>query len=609
MTLEQGLLFALLAAILGLLLWGRIRYDLVSAGGLLVAVLLGLVPQDHAFDGFSNTAVIIVALVLIASRAFENSGALALMVDKLGKTNRSTGAHIAVTSGVAAILSAIMNNVAALALLMPLDVQAARKAGRAAGLTLMPLSFATILGGMITLIGTPPNIIASAIRNDRLGMHYAMFDFAPVGLAVACAGVLFVALIGWRLVPRRDDNAAIMISESSFEAELLVPEESNVIGWYISELDENAEKSDVLILGLIREGKRYHRRIYSKQIEPGDILMIEGSTDAIASFIKLCGLNEVKTEAKDKEEDDSIEKPETDGKDKKEEDEAAPSKPVIVEAVVRSDSNFIGRSAKSFGLRSRYNVTLLGLARFGRVSRENVSSRVIQAGDVLLLTGQGATSPSILNTMRVIPVNRVNMNSIQPLRIALTIGLFAAAIIAAATGFTSFTVALAIAVAGYAAIGIIPAHEFYQQVEWPVIVMLACLLPIGAAFDHFGCTGLIAQSLLSVTAQYSPVVALLAMMVITMTLSDVLNSVATIVIMGPVSINIAEQLGVNPDTFLMGAAVSCSCAFLTPIGHKNNTLIMGPGGFKFSDYWRMGLPLEVVVLAVSIPMLLIVWPL
>jgi di/tricarboxylate transporter len=612
MTLDQALLFGLFAAILAMLVWGRFRHDLVAAGGLLIAVALGLVPQDAAFSGFSNPAVVIVALVLVASRAFENSGALGIITQWTADDTRPVGRHIAMTGGLAAALSAVINNVAALALLMPMDVQAARKAGRPPSMTLMALSFATILGGMTTLIGTPPNIIASAIREKQLGAPYHMFDFTPVGLAVALAGVAFVALIGWRLVPRRKDTAAELVSESSFEAELEVAKESPAVGRLVAEFEEEAENADVLLTGIIRNGKRFRRGARLYTIAPDDLLVVKGSSDAIAAFIKATDLQEA---APEKEKDEAADKPAPKRADEKESEENGEEEkerthgPAIVEAVVRSDSYLVGRSAAWLRLRKRFALTLLGISHAGTVARAQVSNRAIEPGDVLLLAGSGAASAATLDSLGLIAINRISVAPFRTWNVAVTVGLFAAAIAAASFGLISFTVAIAIAVAAYAALGIVPAREFYTTIEWPVVVMLACLLPIGAAFDRVGGTALVAGTIGQMTEGHSPVIALVALMAATMMLSDVLNNVATMVITGPIAIDLAHRLNANPDTFLMGVAIAASCAFLTPIGHKNNTLIMGPGGFRFSDYWRMGLPLELAVLAVAVPMLLIVWPL
>jgi di/tricarboxylate transporter len=603
MTQDQALLILLFVAILVMLVWGRFRHDLVAAGGLLAAVVLGLVPQDEAFSGFSNPAVVIVALVLVASRAFENSGALAWVMRWASRDRRSVGAHIAITGGVAAGLSAVINNVAALALLMPMDVQAARKEGRAPGLTLMPLAFATILGGMVTLIGTPPNIIASSIRQEHLGAPYGMFDFTPVGAAVAIAGLLFIALIGWRLVPTRRDRAADLVSQSSFEVELLVPESAKVVGKALADLDEIAESSDAVLAGLIRDGRRRGRASRGVIVEANDVLVVTGSAEAIASFIRAGGMQEASDEARA----DARKANAEDADDDKEKEAFKP--PEVIEAVVRSDSVLAGRSAASFDLRRRYGVALLGMARAGAVTRQQVRHRTIRTGDVLLLTGRGVADLGTLDQFGLIAIDRASVAPFKPQTAAIVAALFAGAILAASFGLVSFTVAIAIAVAAYAALGIVPARDFYTSIEWPVVVMLACLLPIGSAFDTVGGTELVANGIVELTQGGAPVIALVAMMAATMMLSDVLNNVATMVITGPIAIDLAQRLGANPDTFLMGVAIAASCAFLTPIGHKNNTLIMGPGGFRFSDYWRMGLPLELVVLAVAVPMLLVVWPL
>lgn len=618
MTSDQTLLFGLLALVLGMLLWGKWRHDLVAAGGLLLAVVLGLVSADDAFSGFSNHAVVIVALVLVASRAFENTGALGVLTRWAIKDDRSTGTHITLLGGLGAALSAVINNVAALAILMPMDVQAARRVGRPPGVTLMPLAFATILGGLVTLIGTPPNIIASAVRQQQLGQPYGMFDFTPVGGVVAIAGILFVAVIGWRLVPKRQDKAAEIMSTASFQAELLVPEGSVAIGRMVADLDEETEKADVALMGIVRETTR-HQHFRAMSIAAGDLLMVRGSTDSIAAFIKMMGLQEPLVEDDEKEKESApaevkINVADTSQGDKKEEkieeddEEPAPKPPEIVEAVVKSDSYLVGRSAGGMSLRPRFGLMLLGIGRAGSVTRERVRRRRIESGDVLLLSWRAGKKPAVLDQLGLIPINRVSVDQFHPRDAILTVGLFAGAIIAASTGLLDFTVAIAIAVAAYGALGLVPARDFYEQIDWPVVVMIACLLPIGVAFEKVGGTALIANAISTYTQAYPPIVALAVMMVVTMTLSDMLNNVATIVITGPIAVDLAKSLHANPDTFLMGVAIAASCAFLTPIGHKNNMLIMGPGGFRFSDYWRMGLPLEIVVLAVAIPMLLLVWP-
>ena len=605
MTIDQAGLFALFALVLVALLWGRFRHDLVAAAGLMLAVVLGFVPPDEAFSGFSNPAVVVVALVLVASVAFENSGALALATRGLVDDKRSVGAHIAIVSGVGALLSGFVNNVAALALLMPLDIRAARAAGRPPSLTLMPLAFAAILGGMVTLIGTPPNIVASTVRQERLGAPYGMFDFTPVGLTIALVGIAFVAFVGRHFMATRADPAAALDRATSFKAELQVPAESPVIGRLVGELDDDAERADVLVFGLRRGGRDHHGRARSMVLQADDLLLVEGNTEAIAEFIRVLGLHE----AHDAPSDEAAPGGEP-GADQDEDDARKPAPaPTIVEAVVRTDSRLAGRTAVEIDLRRRFGVTLLGISRAGAFVEGEIRNRVIEAGDLLLLAGGGAGSRTTLGGLGVIAVAEASIAPVSPVRVGIALGLFAAAVGAASAGLLPFTVAIALAVIGYGATGLVRAREFYDRIEWPVVVMLACLLPLGTAFDRQGGTAVVADAILSLTEGRSAVLTLVVLMVIVMTLSDILNNVATMVIAGPLAIELALRLEVNPDTFLMGAAVAASCAFLTPIGHQNNTLVMGPGGYRFSDYWRMGLPLELVVLLVGVPMLLIVWPL
>lgn len=621
MTKDQILLFCIFGAILAGLLWGRFRHDLVAAAGLLSAVVLGLVPQEKAFSGFSNHAVVVVALVLIASHAFEKTGALGVIAARTLKDNTSVPRHVAVTGGLGAALSAVINNVAALAILMPLDMQAARKAGRPPSRTLMCLAFATILGGMVTLIGTPPNIIAAAIRKEKLGEAYGMFAFTPVGLVVALAGLAFVALVGWRLMPNRADDAAALNNPSEFQAELQVSGKSKTVGRFAGQLEEEARNADVLVLGVRREDGQFER---SRWITLGerDVVIVEGSSDGIGAFMKTAELQYFedrlgkpavdeapvsKLQDDESKAGESTDRSAGDANGKKE--SPANAAPEIIEVVVRSDSRLAGRSARFVEMRDRYGVVLLAITRGGMKLQRDIRDCKIEPGDVLLLTGNAARSARTQELLGVIAMTRVDVAPVKAMNVLLVIGLFVGALVLATSGIVNFTIAIAIAVAFYAALGLVAARDFYTKIEWPVVVMLACLLPVGEAFDRLGGTALIAQSISALTANHAPVVALVAMMVVTMTLSDVLNNVATMIITGPVAIDLALRLKVNPDTFLMGAAIAASCAFLTPIGHKNNTLIMGPGGYRFSDYWRMGLLLELLVLCVAVPMLLIVFPL
>ena len=591
LSFDQIALFTLFGSVFAMLLWGKVRYDLVAFGALVIALLLGLVPKEQAFSGFGHPATIIVALVLIVSRGLVLSGAVdkitSLVIDK----DRSLQAHVSIMGATGGLLSAIMNNVAALALLMPVDIQAAQKSGRSPSLTLMPLAFATILGGMITLIGTPPNIIIASFREQALGEPFAMFDFAPVGLVAAIIGTLFIALIGWRLIPgaqNRKDETKELFEIGKYTAEVVVTEESTALEQLVRDLDETCEEHDVAILGVIRNGKRLAGNSRNTELREKDILVLEATPDQIDKFVGALKLGYQR---------------------KSSEAPAAARGMELTECVVPSDARMVGRSSMSLRLLSRRNVTLLGISRQGKRFYQRVRKEPIQAGDVLLLLGPSDALADTVRWLGCLPLANRGLSLTQHGRAGLASALFGLAILAASLNLVYLPVALAAVVVLYALLSIVPIRELYDTIEWPVVVLLGSMIPLGTALENSGGTGLIAGSIVSLTEGLAPAIVLTILMVVTMTLSDVLNNTATAVVAAPIAMDIANRLDVNADPFLMAVAVAASCAFLTPIGHKNNTLIMGPGGYKFGDYWRMGLPLEILIIAISVPAILIFWPL
>jgi di/tricarboxylate transporter len=591
MTFDQIALFTIFAAVFGMFLWGRFRYDIVAFSALMIAVVLGLVPTSDAFAGFGHPATLVVALVLIVSAGLVRSGAVFLITRTLVDSSRSLGGHIALMGGIGAVLSAFMNNVAALALLMPVDIQTARKAGRAPGLSLMPLSFATILGGMATLIGTPPNIIIASIRQETLGEPFGMFDFAPVGGIAALAGLAFVALVGWRLIPQRDAGAGNSEAQlADYMAELTVPEGSELIGKRLGTLDKEAEQADVAIIGLIRGGKRRYGRATGSMLQAGDTLVIEATPEALDEFRTTLSLDfaDAARQEKLKAAGDGLE---------------------VIEVVVPETARINGRSAQSLGLAWRQNTVLLGLSRQGRRLTSHIRQTEIEAGDILLLLCPRDRSADVTEWLGCLPLAERGLAVTANDKTWAAIGLFALAVLAASLGLVYLPVALGMVVVAYVLIKILPVAEIYDHVEWPVVVLLGSMIPLGSALDSSGGTALIANGLIDLTAGLPSWVVLTVLMVVTMTLSDVLNNTATAIVAAPVGIQMANALGVSPDPFLMAVAVAASAAFLTPIGHKNNTLVLGPGGYRFGDYWRIGLPLEVLVIAVSIPSILVFWPL
>lgn len=591
MTSDQIILFSLIILIFIFLIWGKIRYDVTAFAALVLASWTGIIPKEQIFSGFGHPAVIIIALVLIVSRGLSRSGAIEILARKVVDSSRSLPNHIGIMAVISATLSSIMNNVAALALLMPVDIQAAQRAKRSPSLTLMPLSFASILGGMITLIGTPPNIVIATFREKALGEPYGMFSFAPVGLVVAVVGVVFISFVGWRLIPGERSNHDILKELGDLQdyiSNAKVQEDSSAEGKMLRDLEPFAEESDVNILGLVRRGKRLPGSARREIIRKNDLVVLEGNPDAIDQFVGSANLEHI-------------------GADKH--DSILAEAVSLMEVVVPKGAMIEDRTAMEINLLSRHKVTLLGISRKGQRILEQVRKSQIRAGDILLLLGPEEQLPDVVDWLGCLSLTESGFEVPQRSKAWAAVAIFAAAIIGASTGLIYLPIALAAVVVSYVALRIVPLSQVYKSVEWPVIVLLGSMIPLGAALEASGGTTLVANAIVNLTTGWPIVAVLTILMLVTMTLSDVLNNVATALIAAPIAVDIATQLDANPDSFLMAVAVAASCAFLTPIGHKNNTIIMGPGGYKFGDYWRMGLPLEILVVMVGIPMILLFWPL
>ncbi len=592
MDYQQLFLFVLLACVLVLFIWGRWRYDVVAFAALLAATLAGVIEPAKVFSGFGHPATVTVAMVLIVGRGLQNSGAVDLIARHLLPPLQSPVRHIGLLSIVSGALSAVMNNVGALVLLMPAALQSAEKAKRAASLILMPLSFGSILGGLVTLIGTPPNIIIAVFREELTGAPFTMFDFSPVGGAVALSGILFIALIGWRLIPA--NKKAILSPMELFDIESYVTEtkvgkDSKTVGKTLSELDEAALQHDAEILAVIRRGQRLGGR--RTEVKAGDFLVIEIGPEKLGGLLETLQLI-----------------PAGAPKGKKYRFFDAGDR-ALNEALVAPGSRVIGQTAEALRLPKRFAVNLLGVARQGRPFRGRLRSFRFKVGDVLLLEGDPDRLAEVVVSLGCMPLAGRGLQPPRHHLAWLSISLFATAVVLASFGLIALPVALALAAGLMVVLNIVPPRDIYDSVDWPVIVLLGAMIPVGQAMEAHGVTLLIASTILELFSNFPPVFALAIVLVLTMTLSDIMNNAATAVVMAPVAANMAQQLGVNVDPFLMAVAIGASCAFLTPIGHQNNTLIMGPGGYSFGDYWRLGLPLEILIVAVSLPMLLWIWPL
>ncbi|MHB2168529.1 SLC13 family permease [Alsobacter sp. R-9] len=590
MTLSQGLAFAVLGGVMLLFLWGRLRYDIVAALGLAAGVATGVVPAKDAFSGFSDDIVIIVGSALVVSAAIARTGALEAAFQAVSPWLRSQRLQVFALVACVTALSGFVKNIGALAMLMPLALQMARKGGYPPSVSLMPMAFGALLGGLVTLVGTSPNIIVSRLRGEMSGEPFGMFDFAPVGALLSVIGVAFLT-IGYRLLPRREGGAAGLeaaLDIQDYTTEALVTADSAVLGETMAEAKRLAG-SDVTVTALIRASDRRTSPLPDTVLRDNDALVLVGDPAALERAVTKLGLRLTR--------EDKV-------PDTGETEEIG-----VVEAIVGPDAPLAGQSAQRAALFRHHGVNLIAVSRSGERFTERLRDIVLRPGDVLALQGGLDAMPETLRALRLMPLapRPLRLGSVRRGVVALTI--LATAMLATAVGVVPVTIAFAGAALGLVLSGALPVREAYDGIEWPILVMLAALIPVSDAIRTTGGTDLVAGLLAQTAATLPPWGALALVMVAAMAVTPFLNNAATVLVMAPIAARFAQDLGLRPDGFLMAVAVGAACDFLTPIGHQCNTLVMGPGGYRFGDYWRLGLPLSVIVVGVGVPAILLVWPL
>lgn len=589
MTGDPGLLLLILTATMALFIWNRWRYDVVAVMALISALTVGIVSVEDAFAGFGHPAVITVAAVLVMSDALQRSG----IVDQLAKVIASLGrrawTETVLTASAAAGLSAFMNNVGALALMLPVAVRNAERRGLAPSIVLMPLSFASLLGGLITLIGTPPNIVISATRAEAVGTPFSMFDFTMVGLPVALAGLSFIALFGRRLLPKRSRPrlATDRFRLRAYLIEVQVKPSSLLVDATISKVEEMYD-NEASVMAVIRDGGRRLAPDGDYRLAANDVLILQGDPLALRPLLDQSGM--VPREGNDVQRvslmSDDI---------------------ILIEAMVMPRAPIEGRSMRRLRMHETYGVNLLAMARKGRPPEARLASVRFQIGDVLLLQGHRDTLQRILPMLGCLPLAERGLNMVPAQTSWWPPLIFGLAVLVAGLGLVPVQIAFIGAVLAMVLTGAIPVREIYASIEWPVIVLLASLIPIGEAMETTGTTALIASYIASFAVDLPFWALLVLIMTSSMLLSDLVHNTPTAVLMGPIGLSLAATLNLPPDALLMAIAVGAASPYLTPIGHQSNTLVMGPGGYQFGDYWKLGLPLDLVIIATAVPMIMWAW--
>ncbi len=615
MTGEQLIVFGVLAATLVLFVWNRWRYDLVALAALLACALTGVVPPEEVFAGLGHPAVISVAAVLVLSRGLLNAGVVDSVARRLMQVGERPWAQVAALTGIVALSSGFMNNVGALALFMPVAIWMSRQSGRSPSYLLMPLAFGSLLGGTLTLIGTPPNLIIAGYRAEAGEAPFGMFAFLPVGAAVTVAGVLFIALLGWRLVPRRQEQEGNgdLFEISAYLTEVRVPEGCKYAGRTLHALiGAVQDEADVQVIALIRGDERQRMPSTYEVLREGDILLVEADSDSLKALLDVTGVElaadveEQENRARDEQEaaEQAVEQEKAEKNHKSRHGELT-----LAEAIVSPGSMLVGTSASGLDLRERHGVNVLAVARQGQRLRQRLGEIRFAAGDILLLQTREDALQSTLNSLGCLPLASRGLSITTPRNVLLASAIFAITLATIAFGLVPAATALVTGALVMILVGLIPMGRIYESIDMPVIVLVAAMLPVGQALETTGGSQLIAEALLELGQSLPPAATLALLMVAVMLISNVVNNAAAAVLAAPVAISLARGMDVSVDPFLMAVAIGASCAFLTPIGHQSNTLVMAPGGYRFGDYWRLGLPLSILVVLCAVPTILWIWPL
>ncbi len=613
MTGDQLIVFGVLAATLALFIWNRWRYDLVALGALLACALSGVVPADEVFAGLAHPAVISVAAVLVLSRGLLNAGVVDSVARRLMQVGERPWAQVAALTGIVALSSGFMNNVGALALFMPVAIWMSRQSGRSPSYLLMPLAFGSLLGGTLTLIGTPPNLIIAGYRAEAGEAPFGMFAFLPVGAAVTLAGVAFIALLGWRLVPRRQEQEGNgdLFEISAYLTEVRVPEGCKYAGRTLHALiGAVQDEADVQVIALIRGEQRQRMPSTYEVLREEDILLVEADSDSLKALLDVTGV-ELAANLEEPPERDHAEPAAAhagkDDKSRKHRDRHGEL--TLAEAIVSPGSMLVGTTASGLDLRERHGVNVLAVARQGQRLRQRLGRIRFAAGDILLLQAREEALQATLGNLGCLPLASRGLRITAPRQVLLASTIFALTLASIALGLLPAATALVAGALVMILAGLIPLGGIYESIDMPVIVLVAAMLPVGQALETTGGSQRIADALLTLGQALPPAATLALLMVAVMLVSNVVNNAAAAVLAAPVAISLARGMDASVDPFLMAVAIGASCAFLTPIGHQSNTLVMAPGGYRFGDYWRLGLPLSILVVLCAVPAILWIWPL
>lgn len=589
MTWHQWLSILTLAGMMALFVWGRFRHDVTAGIALMAAVSLGVVKPGDAFRGFSDDIVVIVASALVISAAVQRSGKVELLLGLFASRLKTARSELLLLTTSVGFASALVKNVGALSMLMPAAVQMARRRKASPAAFLMPMSFASLLGGLMTLVGTSPNIIVSRVREQMTGQPFGMFDYLPTGLGLLVVGLVFLRFSG-RLIPGGRAAPAGMaeaVDVGAYITEATIPHGSPAVGETTRAFAER-HGGDLAIVGLVRDGAQGAVHPLAR-LRERDVLILEGEPDALQRAI---GRDRLVLEGKERRVPAGSERDET----------------RVVEAVVTRGSALVGKAAGRYFLHERYGVNLIAISRAGERLDRKLAEIAVQAGDVIVLQGPSELLPQRLRELGTLPLAERAIRLGQRGRGWLPLLILAVAMAATATGAVPVAIGFFAAAGAVVVAGTLPVRTAYEAIDWSILIMLGALIPVSDSLRTSGASDVLAASLAQAATALPPWAAVALILVAAMAVTPFLNNAATVLVMAPVAAVFANDLGYRPEAFLIATAVGAGCDFLTPIGHQCNTLVFGPGGYRFSDYARLGAPLSLLVVLVGTPLIVGTWP-
>lgn len=576
--MEITLVLTILCLAIFLFVTEWIPMDLVSLLVLLSLALTGLVDVAAAFSGFSNPAVITVAAMFVISAGLNSTGALGPIGERLiqiaGRNERRMIIAIMVTS---ACFSAFVNNIGATAMLMPLVVNMARKGNISPSKLLIPLAFGSLLGGVCTLIGTPPNILMNELLHQYSGQNFSMFDFTPVGLFALLIGISYMVFIGRHLLPSRKSGTlteVYQVKEYITEVEIL--EGSPIAGSTIAQSRLESE-FNLRVRAILRARIKIPFPRRNRKIFAGDILFLEGEPESILNLRKKKGIQVV---------------PE---RDNPPQTETSQEELVVVEASLSPNSELVGKTLREARFSETHGLSVLAIWRQGRPVVKKVDLVTLKFGDVLLMQGPERRMIHLGKEHDFLLLGGVTPSPYRPQKAPLAIAILLATVVFAATGLLPIMLSATLGALMLVLSRCMSIKEAYESINWSVIVLIAGTLPLGLAMENSGAANFLADQIIALIGPFGPWLVLGAIFLLTSALTEIMSHSAAAVLIAPIAYNTAVELAVSPKPFFMAVAIAASSCFMTPISHQSNALVMGPGGYHFSDYLKVGTPLNLLI--------------